>query len=324
LHLCVVLYYRYMDKAKTTPKDFFLWAGALLSLYISVSAFLALIFDYINYTFPDILTSSYITDPYQGGISYEMASIIVLFPLFIVLMRIIHKSIEREPSRGEVWVRRWALVLTLFLAGFMIAGDLIVLLTTFLNGDDITTRFLLKVLVVLLVGAVAFMHFIADLWGYWEQYPARARSVGYAAALLAVLTIIAGFFIIGTPQHARLVNLDNQKVSDLQEIQSDIVSYYQEKQMLPATLSDVNDPLSYTNIPNDPQSNEPYQYQATGTYSFNLCADFNATGNTPSYNAPIGTTVDNWAHGAGQVCFSRTIDPQRYPSINNAPIKAIQ
>ena len=84
-------------------------------------------------------------------------------------------------------------------------------------------------LIVLFVAAVAFMHFIADLWGYWEQYPERKRSVGIAVAVLAVATIVAGFFIIGTPAQARAYQFDEQKISDLQTIQSDIVSYWQQK-----------------------------------------------------------------------------------------------
>ena len=44
-----------MDKPKVTPKDFFLWAGAMLSLYVSVFSLLSLIFSYIDRAFPDAL-----------------------------------------------------------------------------------------------------------------------------------------------------------------------------------------------------------------------------------------------------------------------------
>lgn len=104
-----------MDTAKTTPKDFFLWAGAMVTLYASVVAFIGLIFDYLNYVFPDTALSSYYNNPYSGGIAYEMAALIVLAPVFLILMRIIRKNIASDASRGEVWVRRWALFLTLFL-----------------------------------------------------------------------------------------------------------------------------------------------------------------------------------------------------------------
>ena len=312
-----------MDKPKTTAKDFFLWAGAMVAFYWSVIAFIFLIFDYINYTFPNALTY-YPIDPYQGGISYEMASIIVLFPLFLLLRYFIQADITRDPLRKEIWVRRWALILTLFVAGVAIAVDLVTLLTTFLNGEELTVAFLLKVLVILLVAAGVFMHFIADLRGYWEMFPARKRMVGIGTGVLAIVVIIAGFFIVGTPGQARLYRFDAQKVNDLQTIQSQVTSYYQAKQKLPTALADINTSLSYGPLPVDPQTGESYIYQSAGALSFKLCANFNAASRgSQSANAvstiplPAGIkgTQDNWQHDAGQVCFDRTIDPAFYPPL---------
>ena len=315
-----------MDKPKTTAKDFFVWAGAMVAFYWSVLAFIFLIFDYINYTFPNPL-SYYPADPYQSGISYEMASLIVLLPLYLFLMRLIRKDIVTDPSRKEIWVRRWALILTLFIAGIAIAVDLIMLLTTFLNGEALTTAFLLKVLIILLVATGVFMHFSADLKGYWEAFPLRKRAVEIGVAILAVVTIISGFFIVGTPAQARLARFDAQKVSDLQNIQSQIVYYWQAKQKLPAAIIDLNNSLNYGPVPIDTQSGEPYVYQATGALSFKICAVFNTEGrgNQNGYSetrvmmpVPVGgkgMMQDNWQHGMGQVCFDRTIDPSFYPPL---------
>ncbi len=315
-----------MDKPKTTPKDFFMWAGAIVSFYWSIIAFILLTFDYINYTFPNALTY-YPADPYQSGISYEMASIIVLLPIYLLLMWFIHKDVTRDPSRNEIWVRRWAILLTLFVAGAAITVDLITLLTTFLNGEELTIAFLLKVLIIFLVAAGVFMHFIADLKGYWDSFPGRRNIVRIIVAVLAVSTIIAGFFIVGTPAQARLARFDAQKVSDLQNIQYRVTNFYQAKQKLPSVITNLSDSLSYGPLPLDPQTGESYVYQPGEGLSFKLCAVFNsqsrANQNTsPEFRAiepmPIETklgTQDNWQHGAGEVCFERTIDPAFYPPI---------
>ncbi len=318
-----------MDKPKTTPKDFFLWAGAMVTFYWSVIASIFLIFDYINYTFPNPL-AYYPADPYQSGISYEMASIIVLLPLYMLLMWLIRKDAVRDPSRNEIWVRRWALILTLFVAGVAVAGDLIILLTTFLNGEALTTAFLLKVLVIFLIAIGVFMHFIADLRGYWDTFPARKRAVGIGVAVLAAVVVVSGFFIVGTPQQARLARFDAEKVADLQNIQYRVISYYQAKRKLPAAITDLSDPLSYGPLPVDAQTGESYIYEATGALSFRLCATFNAEsrGNQNMYPPetrailPAPSSVgkemmpDNWQHDSGQVCFDRTIDPSFYPPLN--------
>src|SRR3989344_1763698 len=112
-----------MDKSKATPKDFFLWAGAVVSLYAGIVSFITLLFEYIDQVFRDTALDYYY-DPYAGGVAYAMASLIVLAPVFLILMRIIRRSIVADPSRGEVWVRRWALFLVLFVAGASIVIDL--------------------------------------------------------------------------------------------------------------------------------------------------------------------------------------------------------
>ena len=314
-----------MDKPKITAKDFFLWAGAMVAFYWSVIAFVNLVFNYINYAFPNAL-SYYPSDPYQSGISYEMASIIVLFPVYLIITRFIRNSIALDPSRKEIWARRWALILTLFVAGISIAIDLIMLLTTFLNGEELTTAFLLKTLVVLLVAGGVFMHFIADLRGYWEQYPSRRRVVSIGVAILAVVTIVSGFFIVGTPQHTRLMRFDDQKVSDLQEIQSRVTIYWQAKQSLPPTLVELSNSLTYGSLPADKQTGDSYTYTVTGNLSFKLCAIFNAGSRASQiyanqYSQAVPTNgragaQDSWQHSAGEECFDRTIDPSFYPPLS--------
>ena len=316
-----------MDKPKTTAKDFFLWAGAMVTFYWSVIAFILLTFDYINYTFPNVL-SYYPADPYQSGISYEMASVIVLLPIYMLLMWLIRRDAFADASKKEIWVRRWAIILTLFVAGIAVAADLITLLTTFLSGEALTTAFLLKVLIVFLVAVGVFLHFIADLKGYWDAFPLRKRYVVIGVAVLALATIVAGFFIVGTPAEARLARFDAEKVSDLQNIQSQVVYYWQAKQKLPATITDLENSLAYGPLPLDAQTGESYAYQATGALSFKLCADFNAESRTNIDYAETRAVVsplegakgmmpqDNWQHGAGQVCFERTIDPAFYPPLN--------
>lgn len=298
-----------------------MWAGAMVTLYGGVVAFIMLLFTYINYAFPDPLRYSS-GDPYQGGVSYQMASLIVLTPVFLILMRVIRRGIAEDASRRDTWVRRWGLFLTVFLAGGTIVVDLIVLLTTFLQGGELTIAFLLKILVVLLVAAAGFMHFLADLWGYWEQNPNLARYVNYSVGVLVVISIVAGFFIVGTPQQARLYRFDSQKVSDLQNLQWQVVNYWQQKQELPLTLSALEDPIAGFSVPLDPQTNEPYTYSKKGPASFELCATFNAedmfapnASTRPVAAVPYEVKVggNSWEHGAGNVCFERTIDPERYP-----------
>ncbi|HWH15982.1 MAG TPA: DUF5671 domain-containing protein [Candidatus Paceibacterota bacterium] len=306
------------ERSKTTPRDFFLWAGLVLALYGSIISLIALLFAYVDHAFPDPL--AWYGDPYGGAVRAAMAGVLVLVPTTLVLSRIIRRTIAVDASRAEIWVRRWALVLTIFIAVAIILIDLITLITTFLGGE-LSVRFGLKVAIVLLISTGVFLHYLADLKGYWMAHVKKADLVGYGVGALALISVIAGFFVIGTPTDLRMIRFDEQKVSDLQSIQYQVLNYYQQKGALPESLTVLNDPLSSFVTPMDPQSGAPYVYRVTDTLSFELCAVFNReTPNTkgqgpyPSRDVayPPGLT-ESFEHGVGETCFSRTIDPELYP-----------
>lgn len=297
----------------------------MITLYGSVISFINLLFGYINYAFADTLTDAYYySNPYDTGISYWMSAFIIFGAATIILLRVIHTTIHHDPTRADIWVRRWALYFTLFVAGLTVLGDLIALLHAFLAGDDLTTRFLLKVAVVLLVASGAFMHFLADLKGYWAAQPKRANAITVAVSLLGILAIAAGFLIIGSPAQARHYRIDQQRVNDLQSLQSQVISFYQSKQVLPTTLMQLEDPILYYNVPVDPETGASYEYTKTADLGFQVCATFSAPtpGNAQAMNVPTMPArfgikgQDNWQHVAGHVCFTRTIDPDFFPPIN--------
>ena len=177
-------------------------------------------------------------------------------------------------------------------------------------------------LVVLLVAGAGFLHFLADLKGYWQLNPAKSRLIGWATGVLVLVTIVSGFFIVGTPWQARSYRYDEQRVSDLQMIQNQVVNYWQAKQKLPESLNNLTDSISGYSVPADPQTKAQYEYVMKDTTSFELCAVFNAGTQLNSQSArtmPVAiyqdktNTPDNWQHEAGRICFRRTIDPQLYP-----------
>jgi hypothetical protein len=309
-----------MDNPKSTPPDFFLWAGAMVSLYWSVTSFITLLFAYIDHAFPDTALDQYsYYDPYQGGVAYAMASLIVLAPVFLILMRTIRRGIAADQSRANIWVRRWALYLTVFVAAVTIIIDLIVLLFSFLSGAELTVAFLLKAIVVLLVAAAGFMHFLADIWGYWFKFPNYARYINWATGALVVLTVLAGFVIIGSPRTQREYRLDEQRVNDLMSLQYQVMNYYQQKGTLPVSIEDLKDPISSYHFPVDPETKQPYEYRATGVTSFELCADFSAptidrrNGSSIARPSMYGGISENWQHSGGRTCFERPFDPELYP-----------
>ena len=115
-----------------------------------------------------------------------------------------------------------------------------------------------------------------------------------------------------------------------QHIQWQVVSYWQQKGKLPVTIDSLNDPHSGWIIPKDPENGTSYEYTASSTLSFELCATFSREsqdtkgrgayggGSYPyavdmSYPSSPIIGEDTWTHKMGHECFVRTIDPDRYP-----------
>lgn len=316
------------SKLKTSPKDFFLYVATMAALYVSVFSLLALLFEYIDILFPDALDPQYYVDPFSSQVRFSMASLIIIFPLYVFLTRLVNQDLRKNPEKKEISIRKWLIYLTLFIAGIAIVVDLITLVNTFLSGE-ITIRFILKVLVVLVVAAEVFIYYLLDLRGKWERDEKLSKTIGGVWALIVVGSIIAGFFVIGSPFTQREIRFDQEKISNLQSIQYEVVNYWRQKEDLPDTLSDLEDPLVGYIVPRDPQTNEPYEYRITGSLSFELCATFNRESTFRKEEVPIarptgyGVTEENWEHDAGQNCFERTIDPERFPPYENNSLRKV-
>ncbi len=303
---------------KVTPKDFFMWAGAMAALYVSVVTFATLLFEYIDRLVGDAAIIGY--DPYSGGLRFAIASLIVVFPVYLLLTRMLNQDIRKNPEKRELWVRRWLIFLTVFVSGGALIIDLIVLINTFLGGEELTTSFLLKVLTVLLLASGVFLYYISDIKGKWEQNERASRLIGLVVAVVVLISVVSGFFIMGSPHTQKLIRYDKERINNLQNIQWQITDYYRSKQALPESLKDLKDPLNDAYIENDPETNIPYEYEKTSDLTFNICATFSL----PSPEVPQNVRVDDWrkrellkdaeqwGHKAEHTCFERTIDPDKY------------
>lgn len=282
-------------------------------LYAASASILVLLFQYVNISFPDILNPYY---DVGDSIRWALAALIIIFPVFLWISRFLKKDLLVNPQKGELKIRRWLLYFTLFAAAILIIGDLVTLIYNFLQGE-LTARFILKILSVLLVATSVFSYYFYDLRRSPEEFSTRARIFVWAVIVTVIVIVVYGFFAAGSPFKQRLVRFDRQKINDLQILQSQIVNYWQQKEKLPNSLDDLRDSISGFAPPQDPQVRTFYEYQKKDNLSFDLCANFNLDSEKnallrPEPIGPYGQKTDSWDHGVGTVCFSRTIDPELY------------
>jgi len=307
------------------PKDVFLELWVMGTLYIGVSSIITLLFQYINYFFVDV------ANPYsfsQSAVRWTVAILVAILPTHIFALRLREKDYLALPQKRESRLRKWLLYLTLFFAAIACVVDLAALVYFFLNGE-LSARFLLKVAAVALVAGGVFWYYLKDLKRESPELPKSAKLARWIALIFVVVTILGAFFISGSPFRVRLEKLDNQRIIDLENIQSQIVYYWQKKGIVPTSLDELNDSLSGYAAPKDPESNTAYNYRTISDLSFEICANFSAIGpvdqagrysTKASSIGPMGLEDSSWQHKAGQTCFTRTIDPLMYAPSNNQVI----
>ncbi|MBN2093915.1 MAG: hypothetical protein JW740_00870 [Candidatus Zambryskibacteria bacterium] len=305
-----------MNDSKASAKDFFLHLGAIVALYASVISFLNLVFKIINNAWPEVGRNIYDWGN-SPEISMPVATLIVVFPIFIILSRMVRKIYMISPEKKELGIRKWLTYITLFVAGIILASDLVYVIFKFLDGQDLTGAFLLKALSVLIVAAGIFWYYLQDIRDKISSKCMRTWVI--SSIVLVILAIILGFAVIGSPKKQRMIREDAQKITDLQNLQWQVISYWQTNGMIPET-SEVLKNYCARNycLPND--NFQDYEYHKTGILEFELCTDFNY-GITEDQNIKpiIGpkTSIiqnENWNHGPGNQCFERVIDSIAYPT----------
>ncbi len=295
----------------TTPRDFALYAGAMIALYWSALQLGVLWFALIDRLFPDPLHPF---TPSGGALRVALSSLLVVGPVALWLLRTIHRNIREGHMPRESRLQKWLVYLTLLVAGVVVVIDLIAVLNSFLSGE-LTVRFLLKALAVLTVAGSGFAYFWYEVKGFWVAHPQAARGASAVAALVLALSIAGGLWAGGTPGSQRAIRLDQVRVNDLQTIQFRILEYWRARGALPDSLEELEDDLSGFRAPKDPVSGAPYGYEKKGERTFRLCATF-ATESPPAPQAPPpapGLAGSSWEHPAGFACFERTVDESFFP-----------
>ena len=312
--------------SRSSAKDVFSYLLMVSMLYVGVVSFITMLWQYTNVQFPDPLELYYngSLEMIRGAIS----ALVIVWPVMMGMSWLINKDIKNDKHKKNLWIRKWLLYLTLFISALTIIVDLISVTNNFLSGE-LTTRFALKIVIVLVVALAVFSYCMWELQRDVQEKTLIPKISATVTSVLIVAFVIIGFFIVGSPKSQRAVRMDNQRVSDLQSIQYQILNHWQQKEILPTNIEALKDPLYGVEMQKDPITGTAYEYVVTGELSFKLCATFSASSQMPgaSYStAPVmidysgyGRDMMNesWFHDNGYTCFDRAIDPELYKPIKN-------
>lgn len=144
--------------------------GAMVALYASAISFTVLVFEYINVLLSDPLGIGGYYYP-QGSfqtIRWSISVLIVIFPLYLWLSWFLERFYQKNPVARKIWIRRWLIYLTLFVAAGIIIGNFVTLIYNALGGE-LTPRFILKVITLFFVTGSVFGYYLWNIKKHQDE-----------------------------------------------------------------------------------------------------------------------------------------------------------
>ncbi|MEN9881515.1 MAG: hypothetical protein RLZZ308_698 [Candidatus Parcubacteria bacterium] len=281
---------------KTKALDVFLYLGIGISLVVSVTNILQVLFTAIDRKFIDLLSYTYYVDTTFSDVRFAIASLVVMFPVYIALSWYVSRDIQKFLFKQDLWIRKALIYCTLFVTILSLIGALVSVVYTYLGGE-LSVRFELKALSVFVVAISVFGYYFYTL----RRDYTRKTYVPYIITALAtgIVAVSIGWSIsiIGTPSEMRAKKIDNIRLSDLSRIQQEVFNRFQMTDKLPLSLVELDNAFQggYT-VPSDPETKEVYGYtvlqqptfkmnyvtnkkEMATSAIFELCATFTTTRN---------------------------------------------
>ncbi|MFA6215003.1 MAG: DUF5671 domain-containing protein [Patescibacteria group bacterium] len=251
----------------------------------------------------------------QGPLKFGIASAIILTPVYLAISGWLHHNYKIGKLSHQSGVHRWLTYLMLLVSALTIIGRLIYQLFRFLDGDY-AMAVVLKTLVIFVIAGGIFGYYLYDLTRKdFSQKSLVSKLAMIIVVIIALASVIGGFMIIDSPAQARLIKFDQQRISDLYNLDGMINDDYAQNKKLPADLT----AAKFAQF-KDPENEKPYGYKILGDKNYELCATFSLAVDSNNRDYTYGGNKDWSYHQAGYQCFNSTVTDSLNGKIIPAPV----
>lgn len=334
---------------KTRALDVFVYLGIFISLIVSVYNIIQILFTAIENKFTDVLEAGKYVDMYGSDMRLAIASLIVMFPIYLLLSMYVSRDITKFLYKRDIFIRKIFIYTTLFVTALTLLGSLVTTIYYYLGGE-LTIRFGLKALTVFAIAGFVCGYYLYALRRDYTKHTQTPNMIAGLSALLVLASLVWSISIIGSPSAMRAKRIDSARLSDISSIQQQVFNHFQSTDKLPLTLAELNDAFQGYAVPVDPVTKESYKYTVTTqpiikvnfatnkkemvtNAVFELCSTFDTVRDVNGQSGagvPKGSvlSIDQsfsaanyyyegdqspfWNHGVGETCFKRIITPDMY------------
>lgn len=306
-------------RVSSSPRDAFLHLLGMAMLYTAAFATGTILFQLIDRWLP--APGDELLGFYPGVMRAAAAALLVSLPILGLTHRTIGRDASRDPALRLTPIYRTLAYLTLLITSLVMAGDLIAAIICFLSGD-LTIRFILKALIILLLSGGIYLWFSSDV-GREESIAVTSGTATIPppppwrdwlhriGAAVALVSMLAALYAAGSPFRQRQLKLDARRVGDLRAIQHNVETYFEREGVMPATLDVLADnPATFLQNTTDPATGRPYLYERIDADTYTLTAEFDLP--SPSEQEQPAWNRDGFfRHGAGKQSFR--LSPPKQP-----------
>lgn len=302
-----------MQDTKSTIKDIFVYLGIFITLIVSVYHIIRIVFSAIDIKWKDLATVAYNYDIYNDSVRFAVASLLVLYPLYVLFSWLAAKDIMSNPMKKELRLRKAFIYSALFVTACTLIGTLISIIYTFLGGD-LSIRFGLKAVFIIFLSAVIGGYYYYIIKRDYTKVSKVPLTLAVVVSVAVLALVVWSISIIGTPTEVRKMKLDSTRLEHLSNIQQQVLYSFQNKGALPNTVEELQNALQGFSVPIDPSTGAKYEYKilqqgklvtdyTTNTKTltvpakFEICATFetvreyNANGVRGGMTAPVSSGV---------------------------------
>lgn len=305
---------------KPQALDIVYYIAMFAALTSSVTSIISIVFTAIDHRYRDVLeiSNNYYNEIQAGNdVRLSVAILLVVFPLYLVVSWVQARRIKLDITRNDLTIRKVYSYGIIFITVLTLVGSLIYVIYNFLSGE-IFLRFGPKALALALITGSICAYHIYTLRRDYSQNSKIPLYLTVLSALMVFGVIVFSIIETGTPSQIRKLKLDDQRITDLSEIQNQILNAWMKKGVLPASLQELQNEISGYSLKVDPSTKAPYEYnvlqqsvveteqQVGGMTStklvakseaiFTLCANFEAVRDIAKY-----TNQSNSAYGSPAV-----------------------
>ncbi|NCN99566.1 hypothetical protein GW920_00340 [Candidatus Falkowbacteria bacterium] len=286
---------------KNNAKYAFYYLLSLVSLIFMGLSVGMIAFGIINKSIVDTLNSY--SGNYDSQLRFAISALFIAAPMFYVITRLINKGLKNDELAKDSGIRRWLTYFILLISFLIILGSFITVINNFLSGE-MTVRFILKAITVLLISGSVFSFYLYDMKREIDQSRNKVVMVfTWASVALVLAAFIAAWFFVESPAISRARRLDQNLMNNIYSLESAVNNFYEINKTLPESLATLENSEVYLSkrMLADPDNQEPIVYNKLSDKTFEFCATFRMDSTTDDMNS--GYRGDNKDHQAGYQCL---------------------